>query len=157
LADTFRDFDPGFRFELAQVIADYASQARAPAEGRRRAHAVVLSLLDSFPAEHPFARDAALLRSNVMLWQQLPTADNRPVTDREQAEFLAWILRDQDSTGPEAQRPRSAAIPTQTPPSGYSPPPVYVPSNPSGEVHVDGYYRANGTYVKPYNRSAPRR
>jgi|GEM_PF-6594767 len=25
----------------------------------------------------------------------------------------------------------------------------------SGSVHVNGYYRGNGTYVSPYNRSAP--
>lgn len=23
------------------------------------------------------------------------------------------------------------------------------------QVHVDGYYRSNGTYVKPYERTAP--
>lgn len=83
------------------------------------------------------------------------------MSEAEQAEFLARVLRDADSAPPEAQRPASAtaAAPTYTPPGGDSPPPVYnyVPSNAGGEVHVRGYTKANGTYVAPYNRSAPRR
>ena len=31
------------------------------------------------------------------------------------------------------------------------------PTNSSGTVNVKGYYRKNGTYVRPYTRSAPRR
>lgn len=35
---------------------------------------------------------------------------------------------------------------------------TYVPSSSSGgPVHVNGYYRKNGTYVQPHTRSAPRR
>ena len=34
---------------------------------------------------------------------------------------------------------------------------TFNPSTTSGTVHVRGYYRKNGTYVKPHNRSAPRR
>lgn len=31
------------------------------------------------------------------------------------------------------------------------------PSNSSGDVHVKGYYRKDGTYVKPHTRSKPRK
>jgi hypothetical protein len=35
---------------------------------------------------------------------------------------------------------------------------IYNRSSPSGgPVHVNGYYRKNGTYVQPHTRSAPRR
>ncbi|MCT1525412.1 hypothetical protein [Sphingobacterium hotanense] len=35
---------------------------------------------------------------------------------------------------------------------------TYTPATSSGgTVHVKGYYRKNGTYVKPHTRSAPRR
>lgn len=33
---------------------------------------------------------------------------------------------------------------------------TYPSNNSGGRVQVKGYYRKNGTYVKPYTRSAPR-
>lgn len=34
---------------------------------------------------------------------------------------------------------------------------TYRPSSTGGTVHVKGYYRKNGTYVRPHTRSAPRK
>jgi hypothetical protein len=159
LADSFRHLDPGFRFEMAEAVASYGSSATA--EERRLAYAAALTLIDAFPTDHHFAPAAALLGSRLRREQQSLDSDGFPVSEAEQAEFLARVLRDADSAPPEAQRPPSStvSVPRDTPPAGNSPPPVYnyVPSNPGGEVRVRGYTKANGTYVAPYNRSAPRR
>ena len=159
LADRFRHLDPGFRFEMAEAVASYGSSATA--EERRLAYAAALTLIDAFPTDHHFAPAAALLESRLRQEQQSLDSDGFAVSEAEQAEFLDRVLRAADSAPPEAQRPASAtaAVPTYTPPAGDSPPPVYnyVPSNPGGGVHVRGFTKANGTYVAPYNRSAPRR
>lgn len=45
------------------------------------------------------------------------------------------------------------ARPALPPPAAYD----YVPTSPGGPVHVRGYTKADGTYVAPHTRSAPRR
>lgn len=47
--------------------------------------------------------------------------------------------------------------PGQSSASGFSWSSVLPPVNTGGDVHVRGYYRSDGTYVRPHNRSRPKR
>jgi hypothetical protein len=145
-ADALRDLDPSMRYEAAEAIAAYG---QSDGVEEREAYAVALRLLDSFPIDHRYSGDAKRLQGELVLRQQLPTADPRPVSDREQAAFFAKVLRAADSQAP---RENAAAAPSYAPPE-YN----YVPPNLGGPVHVRGHYRSNGSYVQPHTRSAPRR
>ncbi len=92
-AETLRGLDPGFRYEMAEAITAYGE---ASAEGRE-AYALALTFLDAFPTDHPFARDAARLESELVMRQQLAGADELPVSDAEQAAFLAKVISEANS------------------------------------------------------------
>ena len=93
-------------------------------------------------------------RSTDLLTRQPATGVHRPVP---------YTVPTPAATVPVAQRvvPVAFATPAPSPTyRDYSPPRVYTPPvAPSGPktVRVSGYYRKNGTYVRPHSRSRPRR
>jgi len=54
-------------------------------------------------------------------------------------------------------RPETPAATYYQPKQTYRPPSTYTHSYSSDRVHVKGYYRKDGTYVRPHTRSKPRR
>lgn len=71
-------------------------------------------------------------------------------------EKAAAKVKNQPAAKPAVPAPTLVSEPVQTPPS-YDPPPRSTASDRPKTVHVEGYYRKDGTYVKPHDRAAPRR
>ena len=75
--------------------------------------------------------------------------------------FAPWEFRKNSEVarGPPPEKLRPAAVPLPLPahtPPVYAPEPYVAPYR-SGDVHVKGYYRKDGTYVKPHSRKPPRK
>lgn len=88
-----------------------------------------------------------------LIAEQKAAAEKAAAAERFQAQYRAQVAEAEE----KARAYREAHPPAYQPPVSRSPsysPPSY---SGGGSVHVRGYYRKDGTYVRPHTRSRPRR
>jgi hypothetical protein len=154
-SESLRELAPASRLSLARDFASYG--LKTPAE-RREAYALALTLVQHFPPTDPSAREAAAFEREVVARQNLPAADKRPVTESQLLAFATKLLPDgRNATGASVNGPTHADAAPQGHAARPTYPPTYVAASPGGEVRVRGYYRSDGTYVRPHTRRAPKR
>jgi hypothetical protein len=109
------------------------------------------------PSPAPVAPDQAR-RSGDRGPRAEATVDAQAIRNGDKAPpSVVGMMRDAGWAQATADKVPTSPSPVYVPAPAYASPPAHTPTNAGGDVHVRGYYRSDGTYVRPHTRSRPSR